>query len=83
VYRDAFGRLAVDAAYGPHEPYDFLEPQHPAMYSAWPELNLDFAEAKTLQRELDTLWRRYAGRQGGQKYQLRLALAPLLAEDLG
>lgn len=78
VFRDQHGHLAMDAAYAPEEPYDFLEPQNPAMYSAWPELELDFADAKALQQDLDALWRRYAGKGGGQRYQLRLGLAPLL-----
>jgi hypothetical protein len=78
VFRDAHGHIAMDAAYAPEEPYDFLEPHNPAIYSMWPELDLDFADAKALQRELDALWRRYAGKRGAMRYQLRLGLAPLL-----
>ena len=78
IYRDPWGCLGVDAATGPHEPYDFLEPRNPATYTAWPELNLDFEDAKALQREMDALWRRYADRGGSQRYSLRLGMAPLL-----
>ncbi len=78
IFRDAEGRLELDAAFSPERPYDFFAPENPATFSVWPELMLDFGDAKTLQSELAALWQRYAAKRGGQRYLLRLGLAPLL-----
>ena len=77
LFRDHAGEVQIDAAYGPERPYDFLEPSLPATYSAWPQLNLDFDDAKALQNELDALWKRYAVKTGAQRYLLRLGLSPI------
>ena len=78
VYLDDFGHLTGDAAHGPTEPYDFLDPNNPAIYTIWPQLQLDFADAKALQREMHAVWQKYASKRGAQTYLLRLGLAPLL-----
>jgi hypothetical protein len=78
VFLDDAGRLKVDAATGPLEPYDFLDPRNPATYTAWQQLQLGFEDAKALQFEMDALWRKYARRQGSQEYLVRFAMAPLL-----
>lgn len=77
IFRDDSGELQGDAAYAPQEPYEFLEPASPATYSMWPQLNLDFEDAKALQREMDALWKRYAARTGAQRYLLRMGLSPI------
>lgn len=53
-----------------------LEPDAPALWSAWAALRLDFADAKAFQRELAALVGRYGGKPGAQEYVVRLALAP-------
>jgi hypothetical protein len=77
LFRDHAGEVQIEAAFGPEEPYDFLEPGSPATYSMWPQLNLDFEDAKALQREMDALWKRYAAKSGAQRYLLRLGMTPI------
>jgi hypothetical protein len=48
----------------------------PAVWSSWSALSLGDAEAKSLQRELVALWRRYQGGSAPTSYTLRLALVP-------
>ena len=48
----------------------------PALWSSWSALSLTDAEAKSLQRELVDLWRRYQGGSAPTSYTLRLALVP-------
>ena len=48
----------------------------PALWSSWSALSLSDAEAKSLQRELVALWRRYHGGSAPTSYTLRLALVP-------
>jgi len=48
----------------------------PALWSSWSALSLSDAEAKSLQRELVALWRRYQGGSAPTGYTLRLALVP-------
>jgi len=48
----------------------------PALWSSWSALSLTDAEAKSLQRELVALWRRYQGGSAPTSYTLRLALVP-------
>ena len=80
VYRDEAGSLVIDAAHGPHEPYEFLAAHNPATFTAWNQLKLDFDDAKALQQDLQDLWLKYARKRGGQRYLLRLAMAPLLEQ---
>lgn len=48
----------------------------PALWSSWSALSLSDDEAKSLQRELVALWRRYQGGSAPTSYTLRLALVP-------
>ncbi len=82
VYLDDAGHLTADAARGPTEPYDFLAPENPGIYTNWHPLELDFSDAKDLQRDLHAVWQKYAQKKGAQSYMLRLGLAPLLQAKL-
>jgi hypothetical protein len=53
----------------------------PALWASWETLTLDFERAKALQRELGTLFERYRGERGAQRYLLRLGLVPVPAKD--
>jgi hypothetical protein len=78
IYLDDAGHLTGDSARSPIEPYDFLAPENPAAYTSWFQLQLDFEDAKALQRDMHAVWQKYAHKQGAQSYMLRLGLAPLL-----
>jgi hypothetical protein len=82
VYLDDAGHLTADAAKGPNEPYDFLAPETPGIYTGWYPLELDYQDAKDLQRDLHAVWQKYAQKKGVQSYLLRLGLAPLLQAKL-
>lgn len=78
VYRDRRGFLQVQMALSPDSNWTSLAPDRPAVLAAWRDgLYLDFEDAKELQRELFALLLRYQGREGAQRYLLRLGLAPL------
>lgn len=77
VYRDARGRLQVQAAVTPERNYTMLASERPAALSAWRDaLYLDFADAKTLQNEMFALLKKYQQKAGAQRYILHLGLAP-------
>lgn len=78
IYRDARGRLQVQAAVTPETNYTTLDPEGPAVLSAWRDaVYLDFGDAKTLQVEMFSLLKRYQQKRGAQRYILRLGLAPI------
>ena len=78
VYRDASGRLQVQTAVTPSQNYTLLDPDRPAVLSAWRDsVYLDFADAKALQREMFDLLKRYHQKAGAQRYIVRLGMAPL------
>lgn len=52
----------------------------PAVLSCWLPLQLDYAEAKALQRELDAIARRYQKKRGAQAYLAHIALTPVRKE---
>jgi hypothetical protein len=77
VYRKGNGELTIQPACNPHDDYDPLGKQEPALLLGWqPRLYLDPQEAKTLQKELSELLKRYEQKGGSQRYILRLALTP-------
>lgn len=79
IYRDARGRLQVQTALTPRSNVTSLDPQAPAVLSAWRDsLTLDFEDAKALQRELFDLLQRYLAKSGAQRYVVHLAMAPVL-----
>ncbi len=78
VYRDARGRLQVQAAVTPERNYTLLAPERPAALSAWRDaLYLDYDDAKTLQQEMFALLKKYQKKAGAQRYILHLGLAPI------
>jgi len=80
-YRDRKGRLQVQTAVTPDANATTLEPAAPATLSLWrDQLQLDFADAKELQREMFALVQRYQGKSGSQRYLVRMGLAPILDE---
>jgi hypothetical protein len=79
VYRDARGRLQIQTAVTPERNYTTLDPGGPAVLSAWRDsVYLDFDDAKTLQKEMFSLLKRYQREQGAQRYIIRLGMAPVL-----
>lgn len=80
-YRDARGRLQVQTAVTPDVNATTLDPDACATLSLWrDQLQLDFADAKALQREMFALVQRYQKRTGAQRYVVRMGLAPVLEE---
>jgi DNA-binding transcriptional ArsR family regulator len=81
IYRDVRGRLQVQTAVAPDENVTLLDPELPAALSAWRDrIELDFADAKALQRELFELVLKYGRRRGAQRYVVHVGLAPVLSE---
>jgi DNA-binding transcriptional ArsR family regulator len=76
---DQFGVLGAGLALDGRE-FDLAEElsraSAPALWSSWSTLSLSDDEAKSLQRELVELWRRYQGGSAPTSYTLRLALVP-------
>ncbi|GGJ36406.1 hypothetical protein [Deinococcus roseus] len=54
-----------------------LTPESPAMLFELAQLQLDFEEAKSFQKELSDLLRKYRQKKGAGQYLARVALAPL------
>lgn len=78
IYRDRRGRLQIQTAVGPDRNYTTLDPEGPAVLSAWRDrVYLDFDDAKALQRELFALLLRYQQKEGSQRYIVRLGMAPI------
>ena len=78
IYRDARGRLQVQAAVTPQRNYTLLAPERPAALSAWRDaVCLDFDDAKALQGEMFALLKKYQQKAGAQRYILHLGLAPI------
>lgn len=79
IYRDDKGRLQIQTAVTPDHNYTMIDPDRPAVISAWRDsVYLDFADAKALQREMFDLLERYQQKEGAQRYIIRLGLAPVL-----
>jgi hypothetical protein len=79
IYRDDKGRLQIQTAVTPDHNYTMIDPERPAVISAWRDsVYLDFADAKALQREMFDLLERYQQKEGAQRYIIRLGLAPVL-----
>jgi hypothetical protein len=78
IYRDGRGRLQVQTAVTPERNYTTLDPEGPAVLSAWRDrVYLDFDDAKELQRELFALLLRYQRKEGAQRYIVHLGVAPI------
>lgn len=75
------GVFTSSLASGPDEDIDPLEDKMPALYNRFHDsLYLDFGEAKTLQRELDALFKKYMSETGGQRYMMRISFVPVAEE---
>ncbi len=83
IYRDERGRVQVQMAVRPDVDAEPPGPEGPAVLSAWRDaLELDYPDAKALQRELFELLQRYQAKRGAQRYVIHLGLAPVAPEDL-
>jgi hypothetical protein len=83
IYRDDRGRVQVQMAVRPDADAAPPGPEGPAVLSAWRDaLELDYPDAKALQRELFELLERYQAKRGAQRYVIHLGLAPVAPEDL-
>ena len=81
IYRDDRGRLQIQMAVRPDANATTLEAGGPAALSAWRDrLQLDYDDAKALQRELFGLLSRYQKKRGGQRYVVHLGLAPVVLD---
>lgn len=82
IFRNAAGHITALPVPEVGQVYNPLRPEHPATYSAWYDsLYLDFAAAKSLQRDLHELYERYRTQTGPQRYLLRLGVVALLDAD--
>jgi hypothetical protein len=78
IYRDERGRLQIQAAITPDKNYTMLDKNRPAVLSSWRDsVYLDYEDAKTLQREMFELLKKYQQKQGAQRYIVRLGIAPI------
>jgi hypothetical protein len=78
IYRDSRGRLQIQTALTPDRNYTTLDPEGPAVLSAWRDsVYLDFEDAKALQREMFNMLKRYQQKEGAQRYIVRLGMAPI------
>lgn len=83
IYRDARGRVQVQMAVRPDVDAQPPGPDGPAVLSAWRDaIELDYPDAKALQRELFDLLERYQRKRGAQRYVVHLGLAPVAPEDV-
>jgi hypothetical protein len=80
IFKNDDGQLTMSVAHVDHGPIDLERLSsfdEPAVFSVWLEFDLEFSDAKALQRELIDLQARYARRTGkSQRYLVRLAIAP-------
>lgn len=82
IYRDARDRVQVQMAVRPDADAQPPGPDEPAVLSAWRDaIELDYPDAKALQRELYELLERYQRKRGAQRYVIHLGLAPVAPED--
>lgn len=82
IYADERGRVQVQMAVRPDADASTLDPGGPAVLSAWrDDLELDYSDAKALQRELYELLLRYQRKRGGQRYVVHLGLAPVSPDE--
>jgi hypothetical protein len=81
ITRNNIGRVSLNLSPKPGASWDLLGINAPAMVGDWTRLQLDFEEAKALQRELIELWWRYAKSRGSQTYLFGLFLVPHSVPD--
>jgi predicted transcriptional regulator len=71
--------LSIANSFG--QQWDYLDPDAPAVVSGWHQIQLDFEDAKAMQREMVEVMLRYMGKGGKQTYLLGLFLTNI--EDCG
>lgn len=82
IYADERGRVQVQMAVRPDADASPLDPGGPAVLSAWRDgLELDYPDAKALQRDLYELLLRYQRKRGAQRYVVHLGLAPVAPDE--
>ena len=78
ISRDVSGRLMIAPANSPERDWDFFAPDSPVLMEGWfTDLHLNLADAKAFQAELVSLYLKYLGREGAQRYIVKVALAPM------
>jgi predicted transcriptional regulator len=77
VMQSETGAMNCMLMQAPNEPVTGFPNDQPASMLSWLPLSLDFAQAKSLQSELDQLLSRYQHQTGAQKYLLHIGLCPL------
>ena len=81
VGQDANGELTVHLSDQHGKDPDLSDPEMPIIVDGWPQLRLDYDDAKTFQRELFAFFRKYGKKRGARKYLFHFALAPLEEGD--
>jgi hypothetical protein len=78
ISRDPTGRLNIMPAAEEGRDWEYSAAHSPVVLEGWyTDLRLDLADAKALQHELIALYIKYFGREGAQRYIIRVALAPM------
>ena len=74
ISRDANGRLMIAPANSSEKDWDFFAPESPVLLEGWfTDLRLNLADAKRLQADLIELYSKYLGREGAQRYIIKVA----------
>jgi hypothetical protein len=81
VGQDGSGKLTVHLADQFGNDPDLSDPAMPIIVDGWPQLQLDYEDAKAFQRELFAFFRKYEKKRGTRKYLFHFALAPLEESD--
>ncbi len=78
IAREADGLLRIAPANHAGAAFNSLEPEAPVLLEGWfTDLRLDKNDAKAFQHELVSLYLKYLGREGADRYIIRVALAPM------
>lgn len=67
--------LSIANSFG--QQWDYLDPDTPAVVSGWNPIQLDFEDAKAMQRELTDVMLRYLNKGGNRTYLLGLFLTDI------
>jgi len=77
IYRQD-GILNANLVLGPNVKLNMLEPNSPALFSRLNDaIYLNFEDAKALQRELISIFKKYQSKEGGQRYMMQINLVPI------
>jgi predicted transcriptional regulator len=78
ISRSAAGQLMISPATTPERDWDFFAPESPVLLEGWfTDLRLNLADAKAFQADLIGLYLKYLGREGAQRYIIKVAVAPM------